>query len=637
MKIILVLLLFILTNILFYSEQIYKDEYKFLSYGILPTFAGIATNWKTNPQITIYDSNKYKGHLGYINNATGRNYDFKTFKKLCQSSSDRIYFPFFIYDLRKFPLKINNKEYKWALLLEDYEYLDSLNVFVKEIKKLMDLINFSQDKGLFITLQYESRFNEKIIPYLEKEGISNIGLKKLFNSTNGEKVQVLNGESATGILKIVNNNEDSLKLDFFDIPIYNYIPQQIPPVSGIITLFPQTPFSHINMLARNRNTLNIYTTNIGTIPNLKDNLNCPVIIVVDNKNIRLRKITAKEFEKYKLDFKINKIDIPETIKTYDEPIPLTNNFKNLQVTNIIGAKASNYVLLKSILPDNVQDGFALGFKPYFDVISQQAQKQIDLLIKEKSNLTSEQIIERLKNIRTTIESSTISSLTINSLRTIIDKYYKNTTIKIRSSTNCEDLPDFNGAGLYISKAFSQNENNNVLQKKILKVYSSIWNYNAFLEREYFNIDHKKSGMALLITKSFPNEIANGVIVVRLIKNEQPPKFTININSQPNENLVTNPKGCEIPESILIESNFYYDDSANNTFQNNIQIISESSIGNVFVNRNDTKKILTDIYNHSNILLKKFENKSGYGLDIEFKIVKEDNKLKIYYKQIRLIK
>ena len=82
------------------------------------------------------------------------------------------------------------------------------------------------------------------------------------------------------------------------------------------------------------------------------------------------------------------------------------------------------------------------------------------------------------------------------------------------------MPEFNGAGLYESKGFNSKNSDEKLKEKILTVYASLWSESAFLEREYFGIDHSKIGMAILIQEAFQKEAANGVIVTTLTKDNK---------------------------------------------------------------------------------------------------------------------
>ena len=58
---------------------------------------------------------------------------------------------------------------------------------------------------------------------------------------------------------------------------------------------------------------------------------------------------------------------------------------------------------------------------------------------------------------------------------------------VRSSTNAEDLPGFNGAGLY--DTVPNVKGRDALAEAVKQVWASVWNLRAYEERQYFGIDH----------------------------------------------------------------------------------------------------------------------------------------------------
>lgn len=93
----------------------------------------------------------------------------------------------------------------------------------------------------------------------------------------------------------------------------------------------------------------------------------------------------------------------------------------------------------------------------------------------------------------------------------------NTRLRFRSSTNAEDMDGFSpGAGLYTSKTGVIGDTSKPVDKAIKKVWASLWGYNAFQEREYFQMDQSMVAMGVLVHRSFPDEAVNGVAVTRNI-------------------------------------------------------------------------------------------------------------------------
>ncbi len=99
-------------------------------------------------------------------------------------------------------------------------------------------------------------------------------------------------------------------------------------------------------------------------------------------------------------------------------------------------------------------------------------------------------------------------------------------VRVRSSSNAEDSPTFNGAGLYDSASgcaadsyapagtkvslCDSTKDLHTLEKALAKVWASLWNYGAFEEREYYQMDHASVAMGATISLRYEDELANGV-------------------------------------------------------------------------------------------------------------------------------
>jgi len=311
-----------------------------------------------------------------------------------------------------------------------------------------------------------------------------------------------------------------------------------------------------------------------------------------------------------------------------------------QKVNCIGAKAANYALLHQNFPKYTRKGFAIPFYFY-----QESMKQCgaDLLItnflsrkKDLSEIARKHYLEKIQN---TIKTGEISENLLNQLRVLVENEFMGTNIRLRSSTNCEDLAQFNGAGLYESKGVKTPKigaNNQIwddfqliLQKNLLNVYASLWSEEAYMEREFYQIKQQETAMAVLINESFKNEYANGVAITLP---DEAGGYQIFINSQIGENLVTNPEGGEVAEGILFL----------NPEKNEYKLQTASNIGAVFAQNPDVKDILSELRTVTNDIHKLLSSKQQaekgkfYGVDIEFKILKTADSYQLFVKQARLL-
>ena len=126
----------------------------------------------------------------------------------------------------------------------------------------------------------------------------------------------------------------------------------------------------------------------------------------------------------------------------------------------------------------------------------------------------------------------------------------------RSSTNCEDLPGFPSAGLYVSeKVHMQSGAENVddyedeFEFAILKVWASVFFDKAYLERREFGIDESKVAMAILVMPLLSLCVkANGVAVTT-----NPYRADLGghfINVQAGTSAVTDACGGATPEQLV---------------------------------------------------------------------------------------
>lgn len=118
---------------------------------------------------------------------------------------------------------------------------------------------------------------------------------------------------------------------------------------------------------------------------------------------------------------------------------------------------------------------------------------------------------------------------------------------VRSSTNAEDLPGFNGAGLYDTVP-------NVVGKKALGealrvVWASVWTQRAVEEREAFGINRRQVFGAVLVQVGV-NATAAGVLVTKNLWDISDDRsYTINAKLGLGMRVV---EGQKVPEQIIFD-------------------------------------------------------------------------------------
>ena len=326
----------------------------------------------------------------------------------------------------------------------------------------------------------------------------------------------------------------------------------------------------------------------------------------------------------------------------------TNGLVNIDTTGIedvpiIGGKASNFAELKKIQTyysqlDSIplpECSFAIPFSYYQQhIIKNKIDSVINVTLSDSLFLTDIAYKQsKLQYIQSLIKKAPIDTLLVNLVKAKILKDGGSFTyFRFRSSTNTEDIEDFNGAGLYDSYTGSLTDPDKPIDKAIKKVWASLWNYGAFEEREYFKINHKTVQMGILVHRSFPSEEANGVVITSIIYNRPELYYPgVTINAQFGESSITNPDGNYIPDQIIC-----YTFSLDNESPYIIEYLRKSNVpgmGNQSVLTNDEIYNLTDLCRDINL---HYYYKTGNKItfDVEFKVDMVDGKRKLYIKQAR---
>ncbi len=117
-------------------------------------------------------------------------------------------------------------------------------------------------------------------------------------------------------------------------------------------------------------------------------------------------------------------------------------------------------------------------------------------------------------------------------------------VRFRSSSNVEDGVEFNGAGLYTSvsacaldapdgdgaSACDQGKSGRSIDAAIKEVWASLWGIGAFEEREYYQIDHARTAMGVLVSLRHEDEKANGVGFTGNPADGKDLRYTINVQA-----------------------------------------------------------------------------------------------------------
>lgn len=423
----------------------------------------------------------------------------------------------------------------------------------------------------------------------------------------------LNTGNGYGRLRVMNGEERPSPRD---VAIYDALPNELPRVAGIISTTPQTPLSHVNLRAIQDRVPNAFISGVLDDPDVLSLLDNYVRYEVTDSGWRLRAATVEEVEAHYASSRPPMEQVPQRDLSVTSITPLGHI--GFDDWTSFGVKAANVAVLKTLgFPEEaVRDGYAVPFYFYDEFM-----KANDLYAKIEEMLASEEFQtdfavqeETLKDLRRAIKDAPVPDWITQALEQMHASFPPGTSLRYRSSTNNEDLPSFNGAGLYDSK--TQHPDEEPISKSLKQVYASLWNFRAFTEREFHRIDHMATAMGVLVHPNFSNELANGVAVsFDPIDNREGRYY---LNTQIGEDLVTNPDTHSVPEEILVSRDFagiYIILSTSNRVPSGRLLLSDGQ-------REQLRRHLAVIHDHFARLYAASPT-GRFAMEIEFKITSDN--------------
>jgi hypothetical protein len=341
-----------------------------------------------------------------------------------------------------------------------------------------------------------------------------------------------------------------------DLVVLDRVPNELSMVAGIITAEFQTPLAHVGVLAKTRGTPNMGLRDAWDDERLRPFEGELVRLEVTPQEFTVEIADPAEAQAYWDSLRPAQPQVPQH-DSVTTPLFDVTRVTLAEVTRI-GAKASNLGELYRIQTSDFRPlplperPFAIPFAHYAQHLTAAGVfPMIDALVADyqAGRVAPAELERRLFAIRWAIYRAPIAPALLDNVTALAGaRWPADVKLRVRSSTNVEDLAEFTGAGLYTSAGMRISDGREPMGNAIKTVWASVWNSQAFIERDFYRVDQHEVRMGLLVHPAQDGELANGVaLTINQFSELRPAHY---INAQVGEVSVTNPTGDAVPEQIL---------------------------------------------------------------------------------------
>jgi hypothetical protein len=318
----------------------------------------------------------------------------------------------------------------------------------------------------------------------------------------------LNTGKAVGRVHIIEKLDDTVEIGDNEILILKELPINLPQVRGIIIAKPSTPLSHINILARGWGIPNVYIKDADKLFKELD-----TYVIEFDATLTDYKYKRADLETVKKQF----VDPEQAVAPSDLKVTKLASIREMRAKDSIayGGKSANLGEMINAKNPNivVPEGFTVPFYWYDKFMRENGfNDKIDELMNDLDFVHNPRVRrQKLEEFRQTIQNGKFDE---NLKAEIINKWKTELGgqgVFVRSSSNAEDLPNFSGAGLYSSVANVKTDEKII--EAVKKVWSSLWNFEAYEARVRNYVNQHEVYMSALIQVGL-NMDSGGVLITK---------------------------------------------------------------------------------------------------------------------------
>jgi rifampicin phosphotransferase len=301
----------------------------------------------------------------------------------------------------------------------------------------------------------------------------------------------LNTGKAVGRIHIIDKYDDTVEVGDNEILVLKELPENIPPVRGIIVAKPSTPLSHINILAKGWNIPNVYIKDADKLFKEYDTYWMTLDAKLTNYTIKRAGKLEKNDETplprpAPANLDVKKVASLKELRAKDS---IAYGSKSTNLGEMVNAKVT-YVV--------VPDGFTVPFYWYDKFMKDNGLQETIENQEDDLNFVHNPRYRKtkLEELRNKVMNGNFDE----ALKVEIVQKWKTQlggkSVAVRSSSNSEDLPNFSGAGLY--KTVLNVKTEDELIKAVKTTWASLWNFQAYEARVRNYVDQQTVYMSTLI-------------------------------------------------------------------------------------------------------------------------------------------
>ncbi len=371
----------------------------------------------------------------------------------------------------------------------------------------------------------------------------------------GVAYQPLTTGTTYGVLRIVRGALDPATVGAQEILVTAEVPDDLPMAMGLVTARLQAPLAHVALLSANRGTPNMALRGAVDDPRFSALEGRVVRLHVGPQDFAIAEAPGAEAEAAWAARRPAQTFTP-TLDLRGRALREVCDVGRAQLGEV-GAKAAQLGevcrlgdALRAAGGDvRTPGGFVIPTTLYVDhLVRADIAPRLGATFAEPAFRADRSTRDaRLAALRVSIAAAPVDAALLRLVRARLARFPAGRAI-LRSSTNAEDLPGFNGAGLYESVVLATDADDAALADALRRVWASVFTLRGFEERDWFRIDPLSVAMAVLVQPFVPHAVANGVAITRNPFNEGRP--AVFLNAQATGGSVTGARD-EVPEQHLV--------------------------------------------------------------------------------------